>query len=603
MPGRLSVGIGDFRIIYDTRNTVRVFNGVSGVQIVHSPLQRGVTVAARSQIPRGVQVHFCQQNIAEGTIILHLVGIGVHGVGIFVVGNAGGVCGVGLICIADAKGDSNDALAGVDKRAATVGRSDVGVIIRVPQPNRLTVQRFGDFKGIRPLAQHRARRAGSIHICPVAIVPTGSTTLHNDELTLIALRIEQIIRTARIVTVVDDLVSAVALALDLVLVVPTIGNVALPNGIPLENFEFSVTLDALLGFAVDFVDADLYRPFIVLHFIVIGTISRNSNSLVAAQRTGCGIKTVRDGDFIIAKFQIIEVTMYRRQRCFDFTIDLTFTGALRSRLCRRCLCVCILLTVGGYAAALGCRLADAVMYRPCSGGITAIEVVAIVLRVTACGHRLIACRGNRPAAAVDVGGDAIQNRGNVDACTVHLLQRFQLDFVRVDAIRKIQRFGALIAGTPRFVHRLPLRGKFWDLVISAQRDRGVIQNDKPLPRGVAGDIQRANVHRFCIVVCIDCCAVHNLTGKAVRKLLCLPRKAVKIGVVVGGILGRASRNRGRCAAVEALCPHGCLIRCPAFTKELGQYPDTACRGIIGYRRILVGVSRTGTPCPFAAIGA
>lgn len=145
---------------------------------------------------------------------------------------------------------------------------------------------------------------------------------------------------------------------------------------------------------------------------------------------------MRDGDLVIAEFQAIEVSVYRRQRCFDFTIDLTFTGALRSRLCRRCLCVCILLTVGGYAAALGCRLADAVMYRPCGGGIAAIEVVAIVLRVTACGHRLIACRGNRPAAAVDVGGDAIQNRGNVDACTVHLLQRFQLDFVRVDAIRK-----------------------------------------------------------------------------------------------------------------------------------------------------------------------
>ena len=33
MPDRLSVGIGDFRIIYDARNAVRVFNGVSGVVI------------------------------------------------------------------------------------------------------------------------------------------------------------------------------------------------------------------------------------------------------------------------------------------------------------------------------------------------------------------------------------------------------------------------------------------------------------------------------------------------------------------------------------------------------------------------------------------
>ena len=85
---------------------------------------------------------------------------------------------------------------------------------------------------------------------------------------------------------VDDLVGAIRLALDFVPVVPACRNIALLDGIPLENLKLSITLNALLGFTVDFVDADLYRPFIVLHFIVIGTISRNSNSLVAAQRTG-----------------------------------------------------------------------------------------------------------------------------------------------------------------------------------------------------------------------------------------------------------------------------------------------------------------------------
>ena len=260
-----------------------MFNRVSGVQIVHSTFQRSVTVAARSQIPRGVQVLFCQQNIAEDTVVLHLVGIGVHGVGIFVVGNARGVCGVGLICLAAAKGDSDDALAGVDERTAAVGRADVSVIIRVAQPNRLTVQRFRDFKGIRPLAQHRTCHAGNIYICPVAVVPAGSTALHDDKLALVALGIEQIIRTACIVAVVDDLVSAICLALDFVPVVSAKRDIALPNGVPRKNLKLGIALDALLGFAVDFVDADFYRPFLVLHFIVIGTISRNSNSLVAAQ--------------------------------------------------------------------------------------------------------------------------------------------------------------------------------------------------------------------------------------------------------------------------------------------------------------------------------
>ena len=59
---------------------------------------------------------------------------------------------------------------------------------------------------------------------------------------------------------VYNLVSAVALAFNLVLVVPTIGDIALPDGIPFKNLKLGITLDALLGFAVDFVDADLYRP-------------------------------------------------------------------------------------------------------------------------------------------------------------------------------------------------------------------------------------------------------------------------------------------------------------------------------------------------------
>ena len=150
------------------------------------------------------KIHFCQQDIAENAVVLHLVGIGVHGVGIFVVGNARGVCGVGLICVAAAKGDSDDALAGVDEGTAAVGRGNVGVIIGVAQPNRLTVQRFRDFKGIRPLAENRACRAGIGHIRPITVVPAGCAALHDDKLALIALGVIDIVRTIGIIAVVDD---------------------------------------------------------------------------------------------------------------------------------------------------------------------------------------------------------------------------------------------------------------------------------------------------------------------------------------------------------------------------------------------------------------
>ena len=103
---------------------------------------------------------------------------------------------------------------------------------------------------------------------------------------------------------VDDLVGAVRLTLNLVLVVTAEWNIPLIYGIPLKNLKLGVALDALLGFAVDFVDADFYRPLIVFHWVIVRTVGRNGNGLVAAQRAGRGIKAVRDGDLVIAECNI-----------------------------------------------------------------------------------------------------------------------------------------------------------------------------------------------------------------------------------------------------------------------------------------------------------
>mgnify|MGYP000293747668 CR=1 FL=1 len=120
-----------------------------------------------------------------------------------------------------------------------------------------------DFKGIRPLTQHRACRAGFGYIRPIAVVPAGCAALHDDELALVALGVEQIVRTARIVAVVDDFIGAICLALDFVPVVSAKRDIALPNGVPRKNLKLGIALDELLGFTVDFVDADFYRPFVV----------------------------------------------------------------------------------------------------------------------------------------------------------------------------------------------------------------------------------------------------------------------------------------------------------------------------------------------------
>ena len=85
---------------------------------------------------------------------------------------------------------------------------------------------------------------------------------------------------------VYDFIGAIRLAFNFVLVIPACRNIALPDGIPFKNLKLCIALDALLGFAVDFVNAHFDRPFIVLHLVVIAAVGRNRNSLVAAQRTG-----------------------------------------------------------------------------------------------------------------------------------------------------------------------------------------------------------------------------------------------------------------------------------------------------------------------------
>lgn len=77
--------------------------------------------------------------LADALNPAHGVDIGVHGVGILVAGNTCRIGGIGLIRIATAKCNCDDALAGVDERTTAVGRGNVGVIVRVAQPNRLTV--------------------------------------------------------------------------------------------------------------------------------------------------------------------------------------------------------------------------------------------------------------------------------------------------------------------------------------------------------------------------------------------------------------------------------------------------------------------------------
>ena len=177
---------------------------------------------------------------------------------------------------------------------------------------------------------------------------------------------------------VDDFVGTVRLALHRVLVIATCGDIALEHGIPFINLERCITLDTLFGFAVDFVDGNFDGPLIVFHEVIVAAVGRHGNGLAAAKVAAENIKAVGHRHFVVGEFQVVKVVMGSRKCRFNFPVDLTFAGALCSRLCGRCLCIGILLTVGGNTSTLRCRLADAEMHRPRYRTIAAVQVVIVI---------------------------------------------------------------------------------------------------------------------------------------------------------------------------------------------------------------------------------
>ena len=247
---------------------------------------------------------------------------------------------------------------------------------------------------------------------------------------------------------VDDLISAVALAFNLVLVIPTIGDIALPNHIPLKNLKLGIALDALLGFAVDFVNADFYRPFIVFHRVIVRAVGRNRNSLVAAQRAGRAVEAMRDSDFIVAECNIGKLRPRRGNgsihHALRFILQLPDGRILGS------FCSSIRFGLAGERSFLpaertGAGLGHLVVNRPCGRTIAAVEVKTIILCVTACGNGLCPGRGHLPAAAVHAAAGPAGRDGNDRP--VHLFQRVQLNLVGVDSECQIKAAAGTLGGS------------------------------------------------------------------------------------------------------------------------------------------------------------
>ena len=249
---------------------------------------------------------------------------------------------------------------------------------------------------------------------------------------------------------VYNLVGAVRLTFNLVLVIPASRNIPLLYGVPRKNLKLGIALDALLGFAVDFVNADLYRPFVVFHLVIVRTVGRNGNGLVAAQRAGRGIKAMRDSDLIVAECNIGKLRPRRGNsgvhHALRFVLQLPDSrvlGRLGSGVRLRLAGEWSLLPAERAGASFG----HLVMHRPCGRAVTAIQMKIVILCVTACGNGLRCGRCHLPTAAVHAAAGPAGRNGNDRP--VHLFQRIQLVLVGVDGECQIKASaGALRRSCP-----------------------------------------------------------------------------------------------------------------------------------------------------------
>ena len=228
------------------------------------------------------------------------------------------------------------------------------------------------------------------------------------------------------------------MALHTVSVVTAGGLVFACYSIPLENLILRVGSNLIAGFAVGFLDVDLQGPFIVFHQIGIVGIGRYRNSLFAAIAAPIHFKTVRNTDFLIAKFDVCQFRFCRCDRIVHHALGLALQLGNRSIAGAVGGCIgFVLCGVGAYssAAAVG-GFAYGVVQRPTCRCSTAIVLKIVIVGMASSGDGLFICGRNIPCAAVN--STAFGDGFNLDGHAVHFLGGFELHLVGDDAVVKIK---------------------------------------------------------------------------------------------------------------------------------------------------------------------
>ena len=476
MPDGGAVGIGDLAVIYRAGNTVRVLNIFRSVQVIHRTVQPGVSMGltvghsiaigiTASDIAHGIQVHFTEGDFAQRTVILHDPGNRGHGVRIFVgcgsrvIGVVGTTCVLILDFIGRLLAGLVDGHGGLHTaRSQQLGASritggDVGTVMGIVQRDHAAVVGFGDFDVIPPLAQGCTFGSGMLHIRPIAVVTGRCTSFDDDELSLVPLGIIHLpagIVFGSIVSTVGHRVGTILIANNTIFVVVSIGDVLLRNGVPFVDLIQCVPGDLLTGLAVHLFQIDLQAPLVIFHNVVVGTIGRHGDGLVAAKTAIEFLEAIRDLHFIVREADGCQFSTGGCNSCIYHALCFVLqlgNGSVFGCFCRRIRFG--LAAVGAFLAAKrgSGSLGDLVMHRPSYCAIAAIVLVFVIVGMAGGGNGLRTGRAHQPAAAVDAAAGFGGRNGN--GCPVNLFCGFQLLLIGIDCKSQVKTTaGALSRSDP-----------------------------------------------------------------------------------------------------------------------------------------------------------
>ena len=476
MPDRGAVGIGDLAVVHRAGHAIRVLDVLGSIQVIHRTVQPGVSMGltaghgiaigiTATNIAHSIQIHFTERDFPQRTVILHDAGYRGHGVRIFV------GCGLGIVSVVDTACililnlccgfitglvDGHGGLypAGSQQLgAARITGGDVGAVMSIVQRDHAAVVGFCDFDVIPPLAQGCTCGSGMLHIRPIAVVTGRCTSFDDDELALVALGVVHLpagIVFGSIVSTVGHRVGTILIANNGVLIVAAERNVLLGDGVPLVDFIECIPGNLLAGLAVHLFQIYLQAPLVIFHNVIVGTIGRYSDGLVAAKAAIEFLEAIRDLHFIVREADGCQFSTGGCNGCIHHSLSLVLqlrNGGVFGCFCRRIRFG--LAAVGAFLTAerCGAGFADFIVHRPAHRAVTAIVLVVVIVGMAAGGDGLRTGGTHLPAAAVDAAAGLGRRDG--DFCTIHLFADLQLLFVCIDREGQIEAAaGALSRGGP-----------------------------------------------------------------------------------------------------------------------------------------------------------